>query len=313
MFVDFLLAASGIALLVWGASLLVTGSSKLADLLGVPPVLIGLTVVAWGTSAPELVVALTASLQGSSGIVLGNVIGSNLANTGLILGVAALLMTPHVERRLWSFDAPAMIAATALFVILLADGTISRLDGGILMTLFGAITFLTVRSAVSHPREAETPDSPRPLAKGLVVNTLMALFGAVALVVGGKVLVDAATRVAVSLGVPDMVIGLTLVAVGTSLPEMAATLVSAVRRESGIAMGNVIGSNIFNLLAVTGPAALVRPITIGASGLWRETGGLIIITLVLVVLLIGRERLTRPRGLVLLLLYTAFIVRRVAG
>ena len=141
----------------------------------------------------------------------------------------------------------------------------------------------------------------------------MALFGAGALGVGGKVLVDAATRVAVSLGVPDMVIGLTLVAVGTSLPEMAATLVSAVRRESGIAMGNVIGSNIFNLLAVTGPAALVRPITIGASGLWRETGGLIIITLVLVVLLIGRERLTRPRGLVLLLLYTAFIVRRVAG
>lgn len=313
MFVDFLLAASGIALLVWGASLLVTGSSKLADLLGVPPVLIGLTVVAWGTSAPELVVALTASLQGSSGIVLGNVIGSNLANTGLILGVAALLMTPHVERRLWSFDAPAMIAATALFVILLADGTISRLDGGILMTLFGAITFLTVRSAVSHPREAETQDSPRPLAKGLVVNSLMAIVGAAALVAGGKVLVDAAARVAVSLGVPDVVIGLTLVAVGTSLPEMAATLVSAVRRESGIAMGNVIGSNIFNLLAVTGPAALVRPITIGASGLWREAGGLIIITLVLVVLLIGRERLTRPRGLVLLLLYTAFIVRRVAG
>jgi cation:H+ antiporter len=313
LFVEFLLATLGIALLVGGASLLVTGSSKLADLLGVPPVLIGLTVVAWGTSAPELVVALTAAFKGSPGIVLGNVIGSNLANTGLILAVAALLMTPKVERRLWSFDAPVMIGATLLFVFLLSDGTLCRLDGGILLSLFGVITFLTVRSAVNRPRDIEAPDALGSPAKGIVVNTLMAFFGAILLVAGGKVLVDAATGVAVSLGVSDTVIGMTLVAVGTSLPEMAATLVAAARRESGIAMGNVLGSNIFNLLAVTGPAALVRPIALGGSGLWQETGGLIVITLVLPMLLIGRERLSRVGGLVLLLLYAVFIIRRVAG
>ncbi len=313
MFADVLMAGLGIALLVGGATLLVSGSSRLANLLGVPQVLVGLTVVAWGTSAPELVVALTASMKGSSGIVLGNVIGSNLANTGLILGIAALLMTPAVERRLWTFDVPAMLGSTALFVILLADGAISYIDGIVLVVVFAAITFATVRSALLHPRDVEALDAPRPLAKGVAVNLLLSLVGAAGLVGGGHILVEAATKVAYTLGVPDVVIGLTLVAVGTSLPELAATLVAAARRESGIALGNVIGSNIFNLLAVTGPAALVRPVMLGEVSLWRETGGLIIISLMLPLLLIGRHRLTRAGGFVLLVLYAVFIIRRVAG
>ncbi len=313
MTLDLLLSAAGIALLVWGASWLVSGSSRLADLLGVPPVLIGLTVVAWGTSAPELVVAVAAALKGSSGIVLGNVIGSNLANSGLILGTAALVMSPGVERRLWTFDAPALLVSTALFVVMLADGGIDRVEGLVLMAVFLAITVITLRSALAHPREVAALEAPSPMARGVAVNSLLAVAGALLLILGGHLLVGSASDVARALGVPELVIGLTLVAVGTSLPELAATLVAAARRESGIALGNVIGSNIFNLLAVTGPAAVIRPLSLGDGGLWRETGGLIAITLVLLLLLIGRRHLTRPRGLILLLLYVAIIVWRVGG
>ncbi|MBU0741548.1 calcium/sodium antiporter [bacterium] len=313
MLLGLLHSALGIVLLVGGATLLVKGSSKLADLLGVPPVLIGLTVVAWGTSVPELVVALAAAAQGSSGIVLGNVVGSNLANTGLILGLAAMLMAPRVERRLWTFDVPALLASTALFVIFLADGDIDGLEGGVLMAVFGFVTFMTVRKAFLHPRAIELPEEPKPLAKGVTVNLLIAVLGVAGLVVGGQLLVKAAIRLAEALGVSDMVIGLTLVAVGTSLPELATTLVAAVRRECGIALGNVIGSNIFNLLAVSGPAALIRPIVLGEGGVWRETGGLIAITLLLPLLLVGRERMTRAGGLALLLLYCAFITWRIVA
>lgn len=313
MIVDFLLAVVGIALLLWGASLLVSGSSRLAGLLGVPPVLIGLTVVAWGTSAPELVVALAAAAKGSSGIVLGNVIGSNLANTGLILGLAALIMSPAVEHRLWTFDLPAMLGATALFVLLLADGTVSRFEGVILCAVFLAITVATIRGALASPRDVAAIDAPKPLAKGVTINALLTVVGAGLLIYGGHLLVGAATDVARVMGVPDMVIGMTLVAVGTSLPELAATLVAAARHENGIAVGNVIGSNIFNLLAVTGPAAAIRPVTLGAEGIWRETGGLIVITLALPLLLIGRTRLTRSRGLILLLMYVVFLAWRLNG
>ena len=313
MLLELLYSAIGIALLVGGATLLVTGSSRLAELLGVPSVLIGLTVVAWGTSAPELVVALAAALHGSPGIVLGNVVGSNLANTGLILGVAAMLMAPKLERRIWTFDLPALLVSTALFVFMLADGGIGALEGGVLLLLFGIVTYVTVRDAVLHPREVEVPDEPKPIAKGVAVNTLLAVGGAAGLVFGGRLLVASATRVAEAMGVSDVVIGLTLVAVGTSLPELATTLVAAARRECGIAMGNVIGSNIFNLLAVAGPAALIRPIALGEVGLWRETGGLIAITLVLPLLIIGRERMSRAGGIVLLVLYGAFIAWRVSA
>ena len=313
MQLELLYSVCGIALLVGGATLLVMGSSKLADLLGVPSVLVGLTVVAWGTSAPELVVALAAAMHGSSGIVLGDVVGSNLANTGLILGVAALLMTPKVERRLWKFDAPALLGSTALFVLFLADGSVGKLEGGVLMAAFGFVTFMTVRDAVLHPREVEALAEPKPLAKGVMVNLAFVVMGAAGLIVGGQLLVKSAPRIAEAMGVSDVVIGLTLVAVGTSLPELATTLVAAVRRESGIAMGNVVGSNIFNLLAVTGPAALIRPIALGEGGVWRETGGLIIITLLLPLLLIGRERMTRAGGLVLLVLYGVFITWRIVA
>jgi cation:H+ antiporter len=313
LLLDFVYSALGITLLVGGATLLVRGSSRLADLLGVPPVLIGLTVVAWGTSAPELVVALAAAAHDSPGIVLGNVIGSNLANTGLILGLAALLMRPKVERRLCVFDLPAMLAATALFVIFLADGAIGRLEGGVLMAAFAWVTFATIRAALIRPQDVGTLERPKPLAKGVTVNALVSLAGAAMLVYGGRLLVDSATQVAADLGVSETVIGLTLVAVGTSLPELATTLVAAVRRECGIAMGNVIGSNIFNLLAVAGPAALVRPVVLGPDGIWRETGGLIAITVILPLLLIGRERMSRLSGLLVLLIYGAFITWRVAA
>lgn len=313
MQLDLFQSAFGIALLVGGAMLLVKGSSRLADLLGVPPVLIGLTVVAWGTSAPELVVAVAASLHGSPGIVLGNVVGSNLANTGLILGLAALLMSPKVERRLWTFDVPMLLLATGLFVFFLADGSIEGFEGAVLMAVFAYVTVSTVRVAIRRPRDVEVLDKPKPLAKGVTVNALIVVVGTAGLVFGGKVLVESATRIAAGLGISETVIGLTLVAVGTSLPELATTLVAAARRECGIAMGNVIGSNIFNLLAVAGPAALIRPIALGTDGIWRETGGLIAITVVLPLLLIGRERMSRAGGVVMLLLYGAFITWRVAA
>ena len=261
----------------------------------------GLTVVAWGTSAPELIVSLVAALRGSADMMLGNVIGSNLANIGLILGLAALILPPAVDRRLLRFEMPLLLGATLLFCVFCWFGGLGRLDGAVMLALFVAFTWITVR----RPREA-VPSVPGS-GRGRLISSLMMLGGTAGLVGGAHLIVESATDIALRLGVSELVIGVSLVAVGTSLPELATTVVAAAKGEGGIAVGNVIGSNLFNLLAVAGPAALLAPVA-DTSGLFaRHLPGLLGVTVLMGVLMMGKARVGRFAGAMLLIVYVVVL------
>lgn len=307
MLLDLLIFGAGVALLVGGATALVSGGTRLAAALGVPPVLIGLTVVAWGTSVPELIVSLLAALSGRSDMMLGNVMGSNVANIGLILGTAAVLMAPPNDRSIWKLEMPLLLLGTALFWVLALDGGLGRVDGVLLMALFAVVTVRSIRGGLrdARARRAAAPSEEPPA--GLVSGAVLTALGMAGLVVGGRWIVDSSVRIAEALGAPEVVIGLTLVAVGTSLPELATTLVAAFRRESGIALGNVVGSNLFNLLAVGGPVALIHPVPVGRELMAREYPSLLIMTAALVLATLTRGRIGRAAGAGLLLLYAALL------
>ncbi len=302
-----LLFIAGVVLLVAGAWALVGGGARLARLLGVSSLVVGLTVVAWGTSAPELVVSLVAALRGSSDLMLGNVIGSNLANIGLILGVAALMLPPGFGPGLWRFEIPALLIGTGVFAALCLDGALGRGDGLLLMALFAIFTLWTFRRAREDGarRGGAGPDAD---GRGIMISTLLVLGGCAGLVGGSHLIVESATEIARRFGVTEMVIGVSLVAVGTSLPELATTVAAALRRDSGIALGNIVGSNLFNLLAVAGPAAALRPVgdTTGLFG--RHLPGLMAVTIALPLLMLGRSRIGRVAGVVLLSLYAGLLV-----
>ncbi len=314
LLLDLLLFAAGLALLLGGASALVTGGSRIAGRLGVAPVVVGLTVVAFGTSAPELVVSLVAALRGSSGLMLGNVIGSNLANIGLILGLAAVISPVAVDRHLLRLEVPLLLLGTALFAGLLMDSVLGRLDGLALTVLFAVFMVLTLRSAqgggVARSLAADAR-AATPSGHGLPASAALAAVGIVALAGGGQLVVGAATRTALRLGASETLIGLTLVAVGTSLPELATTLVAAARRHGDLALGNVVGSNLFNLLGVAGPVALIRPVAVPAGVRSEQLPALALMTVLLPLAMLGR-RVGRAWGVALLLVYiglTAWWVR----
>ena len=301
-----LLFLAGVLLLVGGAWFLVSGGTRLARYFGVSQLVVGLTIVAWGTSAPELVVSLVASLRGSDDIMLGNVIGSNLANIGLILGVAVLLSPTRFDRSLWKFEIPVLVASTAVFIIFCADGALDRVEGLVLFAIFAWFTFLTLRSARRDRDSVGAATHKRP-GRGIMISSAMVLVGCVGLVGGSHLIVESATMLARRFGISELAIGLSLVAVGTSLPELATTVVAALRRESGIAMGNVIGSNLFNTLAVAGPVAAINPVGDTTSLLSRQLPGLAAVTLVLPLMMAGRDHLGRIAGAVLLLAYAGLL------
>ncbi|GAB3729800.1 calcium/sodium antiporter [Luteimonas pelagia] len=264
---------AGLALLLGGAELLVHGASKLALRLGMAPLVVGLTIVAFGTSAPELAIGIDAALGGSPDIALGNVVGSNIANVLLILGVAALARPLVVQRQLVWLDVPVMVLVSAVVVALAYDNAIGRLEGGVLVALGIAYTSLLLwlaRRRGEGPVVAEglpvtteaRPATPRGMARR---NLALVAIGLALLVLGARWLVQAAVGIAGALGVDDLVIGLTVVAVGTSLPEIATTLTAVRRGEGDMAVGNVVGSNIFNLLVVLGATAAVAPDGVAVS------------------------------------------------
>lgn len=256
----------GIALLIGGADLLVRGASSLAAAVGIPPLIIGLTVVALGTSSPELAVSLQAVLIGQPDLTLGNVVGSNIANVLLILGIAALVAPLVVSPQLLRREVPIMIAVSFLVWWLASDGTLSQLDGtllvGLLLTYLGSSIWFARRqmteSATKGTAPTVSPEQRSP--KALLTNVGLAIVGLALLIVGSQWLVDSAVTVARAFGVSELLIGLTIVAVGTSLPEIAISVLASLRGEREIAIGNVVGSNILNLLAVLGLTALLAPI-----------------------------------------------------
>ena len=291
----------GIVLLYFGGNLLVDNSSLLARRWGVSSLVIGLTVVALGTSAPELAASITAALRGAPELALGNVIGSNVANIALILGVTALIYPLQTRKPFLRRELPVMIGSAALLPPLLLDGTLSRVDGGLLLVCLGGYLWALLSRRESVGEQSDV-SSERPW-----LTTLGALLGLGLLVGGAQLLVSGATSLARSFGVPELVIGLTLVAVGTSLPELATAGIAALRREPDIALGNVVGSNIFNVLFILGATALVRPIHIAyravALNLWLMVG----LSLLLLPLLLTGLRLGRREGVLLLVLYTFYV------
>ncbi len=258
-----LLFLLGLACLTAGAEFLVRGASRLALTLGISPLVVGLTVVAFGTSAPEMAVSVDAALAGNGDLAVGNVVGSNIANVLLILGLSALIVPLAVADQLLRQEIPVMIGASVLLIVMALDGTLSVGEGLLLFALMAAYTaFLVVQSrragqAVRDEFAAEMPPAASRWDAHWSVQVLMVVAGLGLLVLGADWLVDAAVAMARDFGVSDLVIGLTIVAVGTSMPETATSLVAAWRGERDIAVGNVVGSNVFNILACLGAAAAV--------------------------------------------------------
>ncbi|MBK6866076.1 MAG: calcium/sodium antiporter [Ideonella sp.] len=310
-----LLFVAGLALLVLGASLLVRGASGLALALGISPLAVGLTVVAFGTSAPELAVSVGAALGGRTDIATGNVVGSNIFNVLAILGLSALIVPLRVQRQLIRQEVPIVIGASLLLLTLGADGRIGMADGALLFALLIAYTaFLLVQSrretrstqataAASPPPAGRSWDASLPAQIGLVVA------GLAGLVLGSDWLLSAAVAFARTLGVSDVVIGLTLVAAGTSMPEVAASVAAALKGERDIAVGNVIGSNIFNILGCLGLSALVsgaQGLAVAPSLLAFDIWVMLAVALAcLPVFVTGRE-IARWEGAVFLLYYVAY-------
>jgi cation:H+ antiporter len=296
MLFDFALLAVGGLMLYYGAEWLVRGSAGLARAFGVTPFVIGATVVAYGTSAPELTVGVAATLDGRGAIAIGNVVGSNIANIGLILGVTALISPPRVEGGLIRREIPIMVLTTLALVGCVYDGYVGRIEGALLT--FGAVAF-TFWMLRSNPNPDDTPDSEieEAIPKNLTRPRLIALssVGLLILVGGGKAM-------------SERTVGLTIVAVGTSLPELAASLVAAMRGHSDLAVGNVIGSNIFNILLIIGASALVRPLEAPTEGVWLDLGAVLAMTLLSVWVMRSKRAMHRMEGVLLLAAYAAFIV-----
>ncbi len=302
---DVALVVVGLAGLAYGGDLLVANASRLAGALGVSPMVIGLTVVAFGTSAPELAASVVAALRGSPELALGNVIGSNIANVGLILGASAL-MWPLATR--WSFvrkEVAFMIGASIAAALLLLDGELSRLDAGLL--LVGLVVFLFVSfrgggmAAPAAPLvAAERTPSSRP--------ALLALAGAGLLALAAHALVTGAVGLAEVWGVSERVIGLTMVAIGTSLPELASSVAAAVRRQGDIVLGNIVGSNVFNLLSVLGIAGVIQPLQADVSALRLDLLVMLAAAVLVAPMAVSGWRVGRREGAFLLVCYLAYVL-----
>ncbi len=308
----------GFALLFLGGEALVRGAVALARRLRVSPLLIGGTVVAFGTSTPELVVTLQAALNGSPGIAYGNVIGSNVANLLLILGLAAVLAPVATARPGVLRDGAALLGATALFVAFAAFGTIGAWQGALMLVLLGLLTCFSYwrerrrgdKGALLHRREAgEAPHLPRSIWQAAP----LVLFGLGAVAGGAHFLVGAATIVARGIGITETVIGITVVAVGTSLPELATTVVAAYRRHAEVALGNVLGSSVFNIFAIVGVVTAVIPLPVPAEIMRFDIWALAGITVLATAAAMSGVALGRPLGVLFLLGYAAFVAVQYLG
>nr|WP_272890084.1 calcium/sodium antiporter [Stutzerimonas stutzeri] len=311
----FVYLIAGLVLLVAGAEVLVRGAAKLAAQFGIPPLVIGLTVVAFGTSAPETAVSVQAAFNGSGDLAIGNVIGSNIANVLLILGLTALVAPLIVSRQLIRLDVPIMIGASLVTYALAWDGSLSRLDGALLFAAVVAYTlFLVISSRREKAAEADDEfakefglDEPAKPYAGLI-NAGLVIAGLVLLVLGSNFLVEGAVELARALGLSELVIGLTVIAIGTSLPELATSILAAIRGERDIAVGNIVGSNIFNLLCVLGLASLVSPqaIAVSANALAFDFPVMIAVAVACLPTFFAGYTINRWEGLLFIAYYIAY-------
>ena len=312
MLVDILEVIGGLVLLIWGADRFVHGAAAAARNMGVAPLLIGLTIVAFATSAPEILVSMVAALRGEPDLAFGNAIGSNIANIGLVLGGVAIIRPIELRSATLRREMPALLAVSLLTVSLFLDTFLSRIDGLVMLTGLVIVMIwlarLGMRSASTDPM-AEDFAAEIPEHVSMVAAILWLLVGLGTLLLGAELLVDGAIEIARTLGVSEVVIGVTLVAIGTSLPELAVSMVSALKGEYGLAIGNIVGSNIFNLLAVIGIAAAIEPSALSPSVLSLHIFVMVAFTLVLFAMTYdydGKSDLSRLEGSALLIAYFAY-------
>jgi cation:H+ antiporter len=318
VYTDVTLIVAGLMLLIWGADRFVHGASAAARNMGVAPLLIGLTIVAFATSAPEILVSVIAASQGEPKLAFGNAIGSNIANIGLVLGVTAVIRPIPLESATLRREMPALLAVSLLTVSLFLDTSVSRSDGVVMLTGLAIVMIwfvrLGIRSAENDPIKMDyEAEIPKDVSTKTAFVWLFVGLGV--LLLGAQWLVDGSIGVAQSLGVPEVVIGITIVAIGTSVPELAVSLVSALRGEYGLAIGNIVGSNIFNLLAVIGLAAVIHPATVDHTVLSLHIFVMVAFTLVLFAMTYdydGKALLSRLEGVALLAAYFAYFAYVVA-
>ena len=312
---NVLLLIGGFGALWFGAEWLVRGAARIATKMGVSPVVIGLTLVSLGTSAPELVVGVIAAFKDEAGLLIGNVMGSNLANIGLILGATAVISPLAVADRVISRDVPIMVLVTILLYPLVLDNTLVAGDGLLLLgvlIVYVAFTFRTADEDMSplgdgeddDAADEEKGDEPR----GLLGNLGLVVLGGIGLAFGGGAIVDGASKLALRVGASPELIGLTVVAVGTSLPELVTSLVAAARQQVDIAVGNVVGSNIFNLTAVLGVSALVGEFPVDPSILTRQLPAVLVVSLLAWPITASARRVRRSEGVLLLIAYFGLMI-----
>ena len=295
----YLLLALGLFLLFIGGDWLVAGSVAVARRLKVSPLLIGLTLVGFGTSTPELVTSLIATYEGSAGISVGNVVGSNIANILLVLGVAALLNPIHVKGKSFRRDATFLVFSTLVLVVASSFGTIGRLMGALMV---GALIFYIVYSYKTEKELSDESEKPAPFT----ISFIRTIAGILLTLLGAKLLVDNAVALAHTWGISEAVIGLTVVAVGTSLPELATSIMSALKKHNDVAFGNVVGSNIYNSLFILGATALFMPVQI-PSGMGIDLIIMIVVTALMIGIAFGCKKYTRAMGALFLILYAFYI------
>lgn len=305
-----LLLLAGLVLLTFGADVLVKGASSLAGSLGISPLVIGLTVVAFGTSAPEMSVSVSSAFKGSAEIAVGNVVGSNIFNVLFILGVSAMVASLMVQKQLVRFDIPIMIYGSLLVLLMSIDGQISRFDG---LLLFAGIIAYTVflikearRQGVAVVEGTDDIAPPQPLWK----NIILIVVGLVMLVVGSQWLVDGAVEIAKYFGLSELVIGLTIVAAGTSLPELATSVMASLKGERDIAIGNIVGSNIFNIGAVLGLSGMIAPdgLPVAQSSLVVDIPVMILVAFACLPVFLANYTVTRSDGVAFLVCYVVYVL-----
>ncbi|MBY0517626.1 MAG: calcium/sodium antiporter [Bacteriovoracaceae bacterium] len=304
----------GLIALVWSADKFVDGSSGVAKYYGVPPLLIGMIIVGFGTSAPELIVSMMASYQGNSEIAMGNAVGSNITNIGLILGVTAILSPIAVNSQIVRREIPILIVVTIISILLILDYHLSRFDAIIHILLFVSLVLWTVKNGMQNKNDSFSQEMNVELQSlhhsSIKKSYFYLLIGLALLIISSRVLIYGAIGFATILGIPDTTIGLTIVAIGTSLPELASSIVASRKGEPDIALGNVIGSNLFNSLAVVGIAGTVKPLSFGGDIVHRDGLVMFLFTVLLFIFaygFIGKGRINRIEGSILLITYIAYI------
>ena len=303
----YLLLVAGFVLLIKGADFFVEGSSDVARLFKIPSVVIGLTIVAAGTSAPEAAVSITAGLAGSNDIALNNVIGSNVFNLLVVVGTCAAIKVFTADEIIFKRDLPICIGLTALLTIFLFDGSLGLVDGIVLLVLFVSYIAMTVVIALKG-RDKNQPEEEAKKQRKWWLSLIFIAGGLAGVIFGGDLVVDSASKIAVNLGMSEALVGLTIVAVGTSLPELVTSATAARKGDSGMALGNVVGSNIFNILLILGSSSVLSPIGTNPNTMVDILFCLGVTIFTFVAIALCKKKVNRPVGIAMILLYIAYMI-----